>query len=70
MGRLVACMGRGEVHTGFWWGNMMERAYLEDSVVDGRVLLNWIFKKWVGGAWAGLIWLRIGTVGGLLRMRL
>jgi hypothetical protein len=18
----VACMGRGEVHTGFWWGNL------------------------------------------------
>jgi hypothetical protein len=25
-----------------------------------------IFKKWDGGAWTGLIWLRIGTGGGLL----
>jgi hypothetical protein len=24
------------------------------------------FKKWDGGAWTGLIWLRIGTGGGLL----
>jgi hypothetical protein len=25
-----------------------------------------IFKKWDGGAWSGLIWLRVGTGGGLL----
>jgi hypothetical protein len=30
------------------------------------ILLKWIFKKWDGGAWNGLIWLRIGTGGGLL----
>jgi len=22
--------GRGEVHTGFWWRNLMERVHLED----------------------------------------
>ena len=27
---------------------------------------KWIFKKWDGGTWTGLIWLRIGTGGGLL----
>jgi hypothetical protein len=31
--------------------------------------LKWIFKKWEVGAWTGQIWLRIGTSGGLLRMR-
>jgi hypothetical protein len=25
-----------------------------------------VFKKWDGKAWTGLIWLRIGTGGGLL----
>jgi hypothetical protein len=34
--------------------------------VDGRIILKWIFKKWDGRAWTGLIWLRIGTGGGLL----
>ena len=39
--------------------------HLEDLCVDGRIL-KWIFKKWDGEAWTGLIWLRIGTGGGLL----
>jgi len=36
----------GEVHTGFWWGNLRERDNLEDPGVDGRVILRWIFRKW------------------------
>ena len=40
--------GRGEVHTGFWWGNLRERDHLEDSGVDGRTILRWIFGKWDG----------------------
>jgi hypothetical protein len=27
---------------------------------------KWIFKKWEGEFWTGLIWVRIGTGGGLL----
>jgi hypothetical protein len=33
---------RGEVHTVFWWENLMKRDYLEDPSVDGRIILKWI----------------------------
>jgi hypothetical protein len=36
----VARMGRGEVHTGFWWGDLRGRDHLEDLGVDGRIKLN------------------------------
>jgi len=42
----VARMGIGEGHTGFWWGNLGNRDHFEDSGVDGRIILKWIFKKW------------------------
>jgi hypothetical protein len=43
---------RGEVHTGFWWGDLREGDHLEDRGVDVRIILKWIFKKWDG--WHGL----------------
>ena len=58
----VARMGRGDVYTGFWWGNLRERDHLEDPGVDERIILRWILRKW--DAWTGLIRLRIGTGGG------
>jgi len=44
----------------------MERIHFEDACVDGRKTLKWILKKWDGEAWTGMIWLKIGTGGGLL----
>ena len=32
----------GEVHTGFWWGDLREQGHLEDLDVDGRVISKWI----------------------------
>jgi len=37
--------GTGEVHVGFWWGNLRERDHLEDPDLGGRIILKWIFKK-------------------------
>jgi len=39
--------GREEVYIGLWWGNLRERDHLEDTGVDGRIKLRWIFRKWV-----------------------
>jgi hypothetical protein len=55
-----------EEYTGFWWGNLRERDHLGDPGIDGRIRLRLIFRKWDEGLWTGLIWLRIGTGGGLL----
>jgi len=58
--------GRGEVCTGFWWGNLWERDHWGDPDVDGRIILRRIFRKWKGVVGTGLSWLRIGTGGGRL----
>ena len=31
---------RGEMYSGFWWGNLRERDHLEDPDVDGRIILR------------------------------
>jgi hypothetical protein len=41
----VECRGRGEVHTGSWWGKLRKEDYLEDPGVCERILLKCIFKK-------------------------
>jgi hypothetical protein len=56
----------GEVHIGFWWGNLRERYRFEDRSGDWRIILRWSFRKWDVRAWTGFIWLGIGTVDGLL----
>jgi len=50
----------------FWWGGLMEGDHLEDPNLDGKIRLNWIYKKWDRVSWTGLIWFRIETGGGLL----
>jgi hypothetical protein len=53
-----------EVHTGFWWGDLIERNNLEDLGVDERIILKRIPKKLDGESWSGLLWFRIGTGNG------
>ena len=57
--------GKGDVHTGFWWGNLRDRELLEDTGVDGRIILKCIFRKW-DGACTGLIGLKKGMGDELL----
>ena len=61
----VACMGRGEVYTRFWWGNLKKRDHLGDPGIDEDIL-RWIFRKWDVRAWTGSIWLRKERGGGPL----
>jgi hypothetical protein len=61
----VACMGERRGAHRVLVGKPEKIDNLEDPGVDWRIILKWIFRKW-DGAWTGLIWLRIGTGGGLL----
>jgi len=56
--------GKGEVCTGFSWGNLKERDHWGDPDVDGRTILRWIFRKWEEVVGTGWSWLRIGEVAG------
>jgi hypothetical protein len=58
-------LGRGEVYTGFWWGNLRDREHLEDAGVDGSIILKWNFRKWYVVVWTAS---RIETGGGNLRI--
>ena len=44
----VARMGRGEVYTGFWWGNQREKDHLEYRGINGRIILRWISGSGMG----------------------
>ena len=39
---VCACV-EGEVHIGFWWGNLRDKDHLEDLGID-RIVLTWIFE--------------------------
>jgi hypothetical protein len=32
--------GAGEVHIGFWWGDLMERAHFEDLGIEERIIIK------------------------------
>ena len=61
----VAGVGERKVHTGFRWGNLMERDHFGNLGLDWRIIVIWILKKWNGGmGWIDLA--QIGTCGKLL----
>jgi hypothetical protein len=38
--RHIARLGSGEVCTGFWWGNLMERGHWGDPGIDGTIIFT------------------------------
>jgi len=65
----VKLMGEKKGIYRIYWGNLRGRDHLEDTGVDGSVILRGMFRKWDVGVWIGLIWLRIWTVGVYLCVR-
>jgi len=52
----------GEMHTGFWWGNVSERGHLGGTVVYREIILKWIFRRSdvghgldLSGSWYGQV---------------
>jgi hypothetical protein len=54
------------VCTGFLVGKPEGKNRWGDLDLEGRIILEWIFKKWDVGVRTGLGWHRIGTRGGQL----
>jgi hypothetical protein len=54
------------MHIGYWWESQKGRDHWEDKDVGGWTISKWTLEEYDGLAWIGLIWLRIGTSGGLL----
>jgi hypothetical protein len=58
-------MGETTMYIGFWWGNQRARDHLGDPEAGVSKFIKLDLKS-VGRKWNGIIWLRIGTDGGLL----
>jgi hypothetical protein len=54
------------MHIGYWWESQKERVHWKHQDVGGWTILKWILERDDEMVWIGLIWLRIGTSGGLL----
>jgi hypothetical protein len=58
--------GKGELYTGFRWGDLRGSDLLEDPGIRWKDNIKMDHIKRGGGTQTGLIWLRIGTDGGHL----
>jgi hypothetical protein len=60
-----ARMGREGMQIGYWWESQKEGDHWEDQGVGDCTILKWVLKRLDVVLWIGLIWLKIGTSGGL-----
>jgi hypothetical protein len=45
------------VHSGFWWGYLREEDHLDETGVDGRIILKWIrSEERRVGKECGILW--------------
>jgi hypothetical protein len=61
----LSLSGRG-MHIAYWWESQKERDHWQNQDVRGWTILKWILERYDGVIWIGLIWIRIGTSGGLV----
>jgi hypothetical protein len=69
MGRACGKYGGKERREQGFGGGPEGKSHLEDTEVDERIILIWIFRRLDVATWTGSIWLRIGTGGGLIQVR-
>jgi hypothetical protein len=62
----VARMEGKRMHVGYCLERQKERVHWEEHDVVGWTILKWILERENGMVWIRLIWLWIGTSGGLL----
>ena len=48
------------MHTGFWWGDLMEGDHIKCLSLDGRIIIKGSYRLEDSEAWSGLIWLGTG----------
>jgi hypothetical protein len=46
MAEHIARMGKTRAAYRVWWGNLRARDNLENTGVDVRIVLRWMFRKW------------------------